>query len=121
MLILRNAFHWNNMLFMYRFYQEANSTNIAVTQTSTDKRILFTMKREHIDRSQKFTKTIKLIEHIIELHPTLAYIILKTTVATTVEDVNNNFSFEYEFKVCSLIILLHFYYNIILILHSAVR
>ena len=85
------------MLFLYRFYQEANTTNIAVTQASTDKRILFTMKREHIDRCQKFVKTIKLMEYLIENHPTLAALVLN--VAPSTQDVNHNFSLEYEYKV----------------------
>ena len=87
---------------MYRFYQEANTTNIAVTQASTDKRILFTMKREHIDRSLRFAKTIKLMEYLIENHPTLAALV--SNAAPSEKDINSNFSLEYEYKVNILII-----------------
>lgn len=83
---------------MFRFYQDANTTNIALTQASSDKRILFTMKREHIDRHLKFNKTIKLMEHLIENHPTLAFMLLNTDRPTS-DDVNNNYAIEYEYKV----------------------
>lgn len=94
--IARGCYNFHDCFYMYRLYQQENCTNITITQLSTNKRVLITVKREHIDRSIKVSRVIGICGHIIENHPTISSYLLSGQVDISNDSVHKRFDVVYH-------------------------
>lgn len=103
--VARGCYNLHSSYYVYRMYQQENSTVITIIQLTTNKRLIFTMKREHIDRSVRIRRVIDVCNHIIENHPTLSSYLLSRQVDANNDDgggaaataaVNKRFDIVYQ-------------------------